>query len=197
MDNQKFGAFLAQCRKEKGWTQKDLAARLHVTDKAVSKWERGLGFPDIKLIEPLAAELGVSILELMRSESIPETELPSDCTPEIVEGMVDIATHKKRIERRNTAIAIILVTTWIVIFFLVQEIENFDPITFILYCAPIVCFSVGTLLLILCLYYRRSTSSHRLLFFCGLFLVLQPVLMPLGGFFLLLVSFYFGASAPW
>lgn len=169
MDNQKFGAFLAQCRKEKGWTQKDLAARLHVTDKAVSKWERGLGFPDIKLIEPLAAELGVSILELMRSESIPETELPSDCTPEIVEGMVDIATHKKRIERRNTAIAIILVTTWIVIFFLVQEIENFDPITFILYCAPIVCFSVGALLLILCLYYRRSTSSHRLLFFVDCF----------------------------
>ena len=96
MDNQKFSAFLAQCRKEKGWTQKDLAARLHVTDKAVSKWERGLGFPDIKLIEPLAAELGVSILELMRSESIPETELPSDCTSEIVEGMWTLLLTEKK-----------------------------------------------------------------------------------------------------
>ncbi len=197
MDNQKFGAFLTLCRKEKGWTQKDLAARLHVTDKAVSKWERGLGFPDIKLIEPLAEVLDISVLELMRSEFILETELPTDCAPEIVEGMVDIATHKKRIERRNTAIAIILVAAWIVIFFLVQEIENFDPITFILYCAPMACFGVGVLLLILCLYYRDSSTSHRLLFLCGLLLVLQPILMPLGGFFLLLISYYFGASAPW
>ena len=72
MDNVKFGAFLAQCRKNKGWTQKDLAEHLNVTDKAVSKWERGLGFPDIKLIEPLAGLLEVSVLELMRSESIEE-----------------------------------------------------------------------------------------------------------------------------
>lgn len=42
MDNLKFGVFLAQCRKDKGWTQKDLAERLNVTDKAVSKWERGV-----------------------------------------------------------------------------------------------------------------------------------------------------------
>lgn len=41
MDNQKFGAFLSSLRKEKGWTQLELAEKLHVTDKAVSKWERG------------------------------------------------------------------------------------------------------------------------------------------------------------
>lgn len=42
MDNQKFGAFIASTRKEKGWTQSELAEKLHVTDKAVSKWERGV-----------------------------------------------------------------------------------------------------------------------------------------------------------
>ena len=54
MDSQKFGAFISELRKERGWTQLELAQKLNVTDKAVSKWERGAGFPDIKLIEPLA-----------------------------------------------------------------------------------------------------------------------------------------------
>ena len=67
MDSKKFGTFIAAQRKTKGLTQKQLADRLSVTDKAVSKWERGLGFPDIKLLEPLSQALDVSILELMRS----------------------------------------------------------------------------------------------------------------------------------
>lgn len=54
MDNIRFGSFVAQLRKERGLTQKELAQRLHVTDKAVSKWETGRGFPDLKLLEPLA-----------------------------------------------------------------------------------------------------------------------------------------------
>ncbi len=54
IDNQKFGAFVAMLRKEKGYTQKELAERLFLSDKAVSKWERGLSLPDIALLEPLA-----------------------------------------------------------------------------------------------------------------------------------------------
>lgn len=61
---------LSSRRKAKGLTQKQLADRLSVTDKAVSKWERGLGFPDIKLLEPLSQALDVSILELMRSQHV-------------------------------------------------------------------------------------------------------------------------------
>ena len=49
-------------------TQADLAGKVGVTDKAVSRWERGLGFPDINTMEPLAEALDVSLLELMRSE---------------------------------------------------------------------------------------------------------------------------------
>ena len=68
MDNLKFGAFIAQLRKENNLTQKELADRLHVTDKAVSKWETGKGFPDVKLMEPLAQELGISLVELLQGE---------------------------------------------------------------------------------------------------------------------------------
>ena len=58
MDAKKFGMFIATLRKEKNMTQVDLAKKLQVTDKAVSKWERGLGFPDINSIEPLADAVG-------------------------------------------------------------------------------------------------------------------------------------------
>ena len=68
MDNLKFGSFIAQLRKENNMTQKELADRLHVTDKAVSKWETGKGFPDVKLMEPLAQELGISLVELLQGE---------------------------------------------------------------------------------------------------------------------------------
>ena len=66
MDTERFAAFITQLRKKRGLTQKELADRLNVTDKAVSKWETGKGFPDLKLLEPLARELGVSLVELMQ-----------------------------------------------------------------------------------------------------------------------------------
>ena len=53
MDAKTFGAFLARVRREQGLTQAELAEQLHVTDKAVSRWERGIGLPDINTLEPL------------------------------------------------------------------------------------------------------------------------------------------------
>ena len=70
IDNQKFGAFVAMLRKEKGYTQKELAERLFLSDKAVSKWERGLSLPDIALLEPLAQILDVTVAELLKGERI-------------------------------------------------------------------------------------------------------------------------------
>ena len=55
-------------RKQLGMTQAELAEKINVTDKAVSRWERGLGFPDINTLEPLADALGIEVVELMRSE---------------------------------------------------------------------------------------------------------------------------------
>ena len=65
MNNQTTGALIQNLRKEKKLTQKELAQRLHVTDQAVSKWERGLCAPDIALLEPLAQALDTTVLELV------------------------------------------------------------------------------------------------------------------------------------
>ena len=65
MDNNKIGKFIASLRKEKGLTQRELGDRLFVTDKALSKWERGLSFPDITILEKLAFELNVDVSEIL------------------------------------------------------------------------------------------------------------------------------------
>lgn len=74
MDNTRTGAFIKALRTEKGLTQRELAERLHITDRAVSKWERGLSAPDIALLEPLAEILEVSVVELIRGERVLEEE---------------------------------------------------------------------------------------------------------------------------
>lgn len=70
MDYNKIGKFIATIRKKKGLTQKNLANHLNVTDRAVSKWERGKGCPDISLLEELSKILDVSIIELLKGEEI-------------------------------------------------------------------------------------------------------------------------------
>ena len=70
MNNYVTGAVIRQLREGKGLTQEGLAERIHVSAKAVSKWETGRGFPDISLLEPLAGALGLSVIELLSGEAI-------------------------------------------------------------------------------------------------------------------------------
>lgn len=78
MEHIQFGAFIAQLRKEHQMTQLELADRLHVTDKAVSKWETGKGFLDLKLLEPLAQALDVSLVELLQGARSPSPTLTKE-----------------------------------------------------------------------------------------------------------------------
>ena len=75
MDAKTMGKFIAEMRKEKGMTQASLAQVLHVTSQAISKWERGIGFPDISTLQPLSVALGISLDELMNAtKRTPEEE---------------------------------------------------------------------------------------------------------------------------
>ena len=69
MDAEKTGKFISAKRKDANLTQKELADKLHITDKAVSKWERGLSFPDISVLIPLAEILNVSLYDLLKGGS--------------------------------------------------------------------------------------------------------------------------------
>ena len=72
MDAGKTGNFIAEKRKAINMSQKDLAKHLNITDKAVSKWERGLSFPDITILIPLSEVLNVSLYDLLTGGNIDE-----------------------------------------------------------------------------------------------------------------------------
>ena len=73
MNAQKTGELIAQQRKELGLTQKQLAERLYLSDRTVSKWERGAGFPDVAILGALADALQLSVVDLLQGEkSLPE-----------------------------------------------------------------------------------------------------------------------------
>ena len=101
MDREMLGRFIAQRRKELNLTQRELAEALHVTDKAVSKWERGAGCPDISLLEPLAEALGLSVDQLLTYQTAPvETEAAEEpVTSPAVQAVLDLTLAERRVRR--------------------------------------------------------------------------------------------------
>lgn len=85
------GELIAARRKELGLSQEELAERLHVTDKAVSKWETGRGMPGIESLEPLAEALGLSVSEILSGRQLTAEELPREAGGQIVESMQERA----------------------------------------------------------------------------------------------------------
>ena len=70
MDQLKIGKFIAECRKQKGLTQMQLSEKLGITDKAISKWERGISMPDASIMLEVCDILGISVNELLSGEKI-------------------------------------------------------------------------------------------------------------------------------
>ena len=87
MKKETFGNMVAALRKEKGMTQLELAEKMGVTDKAVSKWERDLSFPDVSSIPKLAEILEVSVDELMQVK----TDAKEDTTKRKIDEIIDLA----------------------------------------------------------------------------------------------------------
>jgi transcriptional regulator with XRE-family HTH domain len=115
MDNQKIGKLILELRKSKNLTQKGLADILNVTDKAVSKWERGAGYPEITLIPSLAEALGISASELLCGELTADENTDNKLedrtiTEEIVSDVIEYTqeVNKQKSSRRNEVIFISL-----------------------------------------------------------------------------------------
>lgn len=108
MTKELLGTFIAQQRRALELTQKDLAERLHVTDKAVSKWERGLSYPDVTLLEPLAEELGLEVGELLACREKREEE-PMRVLMDI--SKENLRTEKRRGSRRLVGVLILMALT--------------------------------------------------------------------------------------
>lgn len=109
MNQEKMVKFIAYCRKEKNMTQEELAQKLHLTDKAISKWENGRCLPDLSILEPLSKTLDVSINEILSGEKIKEEEL-KDHTDKNIIDVVNYSDEKiKRIKRTIKVSSIIMI----------------------------------------------------------------------------------------
>lgn len=172
MDSQKFGDFLCSLRKEKGWTQQELAEQLHVTDKAVSKWERGAGFPDIKMLEPLADALDVSVLELMQSERIDKPTVPTEQSAEAVQNMMELSAVKQKMMVRNEIIVCLLLAG---IGLLVFTIDSMSLLGFVMVCLPLISFGVGIFLLGLSVWRKRRKLKYAFSLIIGILAVCFPI----------------------
>lgn len=95
IDKEHFATFISELRKEKGFTQKELAEKLFISDKAVSKWERGLSLPDTALLIPLSEVLDVTVTELLKGERLTkDTKLKIEDVEKIVAGTIDISNQE-------------------------------------------------------------------------------------------------------
>lgn len=110
MDARSVGTRISELRKERGWTQKELAARLHVTDKAVSKWETGINFPDVSLWQPMADLFHVSLLTFLGMEDTG--------TETAVQKIAEISgAEKEKLKREFCSRAWLNITVGTVLFF--------------------------------------------------------------------------------
>lgn len=172
MGAKKFGTFIATLRKENNMTQVELAQKLQVTDKAVSKWERGLGFPDINTIEPLADALGVSVLEIMRSERIAETEITQDTASAALTDIFEFVKLQRKAERKSIfkiagGVAACL--------FLIFLIDGMGWLGFAMVYFPVICLLSGIALLIYGVWRKKNKLPCLQTFVLAAVMLLIPV----------------------
>ena len=192
MDPEKFGAFVALCRKEKNMTQLDLAQELKVTDKAVSRWERGKGFPDISLLVPLAEALDITVLELMNSEK--REKRMEDFSEENIKDMViHVAAIEKKNQRDDRLITWIPVPVALITAFLTRFTGHGSLLAGLLLGGLTALAVVGLVLFVLDRKDNTSRKAYGILMLLGtgvtlVFLYLMGIstLLLLGGLFLLL-----------
>ena len=97
MDQIKIGGFIAEERKRKGYTQKILSEKLGISDKTISKWERGNGFPEVSLLIPLCSELDITVNELLSGERVSEEQYRKKAEENMVNLVKEAQENKKKI----------------------------------------------------------------------------------------------------
>lgn len=134
LNNEKFGNFIKQLRNEKKLTQKELGEKLNITDKAISKWERGLSFPDIEMLTSLSDYFEVDIAELLKGERGESQEIDIEkAVKEAVEKLEKEKKKKRKIKKITIGIvsSIILILSIIlqVIYYQIIKPKNYEYIS--------------------------------------------------------------------
>ena len=122
MNQERIGIFIAELRKEKKLTQIDLANKLGITDRAISKWENGRGLPDLSLLTPLCEILDVSINELLSGSRLDKKDYQEKLEKNII-NTIDYTDKKIRKTKKIFIIILSVIIMFIVLFMVMYGID--------------------------------------------------------------------------
>ena len=134
MDQERIGKFILELRKEKKMTQQELADKIGVTDRAISKWENGRGMPDLSLMKPLCDELGISINELISGEKINKKEY-QDRFEENIFNTINYSQKQIKKTRNKYVIIIVIIVLFLIVLVTlfgidINRMKNNKPVVF-------------------------------------------------------------------
>ena len=133
MDQIKIGKFIADERKRKGYTQKQLSGKLEISDKTISKWERGNGFPEVSLLLPLCNELEITVNELLSGERVSEEDYRKKAEENMVNLVREAQESKKKIILSAIVVGLAIIAALPLIMISgMLEMENWLRVTIII-----------------------------------------------------------------
>ena len=146
MDQVRIGRFIAGERKKKGWTQKQLAEKLEISDKTVSKWECGNGFPEVSLLLPLCGELGITVNDLLSGEVVSGEDYQEKAENNMVEMIQEREANRKqfRLTLALGAVSLLSFITLLIVVCLYTDVIPL-PVKIVLIAAACLIFAAGIL----------------------------------------------------
>ncbi|MBR3133086.1 MAG: helix-turn-helix transcriptional regulator [Clostridia bacterium] len=143
MDQIKIGKFIAECRKKNNLTQMQLAEKLNITDRAISKWENGKGMPDSGIMLDLCNELKISVNELLSGEVI-KMDVYNE---KLEQNLIDMVKQKEESDRKMLRLEIVVgyisSITFLVLIFVASFVEMQNWIRILLIAFGLMTFAVG------------------------------------------------------
>ena len=143
MDQIKIGKFIAECRKNNNLTQMQLAEKLNITDRAISKWENGKAMPDSSIMLDLCNELKISVNELLSGEVIKMERYNKTVEKNLLEMVKRKEEADKRLLAMEVVIGYISVITFLILIFVASYIEMASWLRIILIVFGSIVFAVG------------------------------------------------------
>ena len=143
MDQIKIGKFIAECRKKNNLTQMQLAEKLNITDRAISKWENGKGMPDSGIMLDLCNELKISVNELLSGEVIKMDVYNEKLEQNLIDMVKQKEESDKKMLRLEIVVGYISSITFLVLIFVASFVEMQNWIRILLIAFGLMTFAVG------------------------------------------------------
>ena len=145
MEQAKVGKFIAECRKNKNLTQAELAEKLNITDRAISKWETGKGMPDSSIMLELCNELDITVNELLSGEVIKMENYNKKAEENLLEMKKQKEETDREMLRLEVVIGYIFTITFLVLVFIASFVQMHSVVRILLIIGGSIVFSVGVI----------------------------------------------------